>query len=163
MQTEYRIKSLQEKMREHKLPAALLFYSRDVFYYTGTSQPAYLAVLPQEYFLFVKSGFEFARRESFLPRERIKAERRLENIFRELSSQLASSRTIGTELDILTVEALNKFNLIFSGYEFTNISPLILDQRKTKDATEIESIKGRLRRGRHGPPSGSGDLTKRLY
>ncbi len=141
MQIENRIRILQDKMLEGELSAAVLFYSRDVLYYTGTARPSYLVVFPQEYFLFVRNGFEFALSEAFIPRERIREERRLENIFEEVFPRLPTNKKIGTELDILTVEQLAKFRLVFPGYEFVNISPMVLEQRKRKDASEIEKIK----------------------
>ncbi len=141
MQIENRIRILQDKMLEGELSAAVLFYSRDVLYYTGTARPSYLVVFPQEYFLFVRNGFEFALSDAFIPRERIREERRLENIFEEVFPRLPTNKKIGTELDILTVEQLAKFRLVFPGYEFVNISPMVLEQRKRKDASEIEKIK----------------------
>jgi Xaa-Pro aminopeptidase len=141
VQIENRIRILQDKILEGELSAAVLFYSRDVLYYTGTAQPSYLVVFPQEYFLFVRNGFEFALSDAFIPRERIREERRLENIFKEVFPRLPTNKKIGTELDILTVEQFTKFRMIFSGYEFVNISPMVLEQRKRKDASEIEKIK----------------------
>jgi len=141
VQIENRIKILQDKILEGELSAAVLFYSRDVLYYTGTAQPSYLVVFPQEYFLFVRYGFEFALSDVFIPRERIREERRLENIFKEVFPRLPTNKKIGTELDILTVEQLTNFRMTFPGYEFVNISPMVLEQRKRKDASEIEKIK----------------------
>jgi len=39
-----RIAHLQEIIRDRRLAGAILYYSRDVFYYTGTAQPAYLVI-----------------------------------------------------------------------------------------------------------------------
>ncbi|UCF57638.1 MAG: aminopeptidase P family protein [Deltaproteobacteria bacterium] len=138
---EDRIKILQDKIHEHQLCAALLFYSRDVLYYTGTAQPSYLVILRQEYFLFVKSGYDFALNDASIPKDRIREERRLENIHREVFSKPQSSNRIGTELDILTADQFKKFKKIFPGYEFVNVSPVVLEQRKRKDASEIDKIK----------------------
>ena len=135
-----RIKSLQEKIREQGLGAAVLFYSRDIFYYTGTAQPSYLVVLPEEYFLYLRSGFEFASNEVFIEKHKIKEERRLENIFQEISSRLQGKK-IATELDVLTALQFLEFQKIFSGFDFVNVSPFVLEQRKRKDAFEIEDIK----------------------
>ena len=88
MAHEERIKSLQERIKEQGLGGALLFYSRDVFYYTGTAQPSYLVVLPEDYFLYVRSGFEFASNDVFIEKDKIKEERRPVNIFREIASRL---------------------------------------------------------------------------
>lgn len=141
MQLEKRIEILQDKIRENALSAALLFYSRDVLYYTGTAQPSYLVVLPHEYFLFVRSGFEFAVGDAFIPQERIREERRLENVYKEVFSRLPTHKKIGTELDILTAVQFRRFKKIFSAYEFVNISPVVLWQRKKKDSSEIDKIK----------------------
>jgi len=66
MEKTDRIKVLQDKIQSEELCGALLFYSRDIFYYTGTAQPSYLVLLPQDYFLFVRSGFEFALKDVFI-------------------------------------------------------------------------------------------------
>ena len=136
-----RIKIFQYKMQEEELFAALLFYSRDILYYTGTAQPSYLIVLPKDYFLFVRSGFEFALNDVFIPKDRIREERNLENIYKELFPRSSTSKKIGTELDILTADQFNKFKMVFSGYEFVNASPIVLEQRKKKDESEIKKIK----------------------
>ena len=135
-----RIDLLQEKLKEQQLDGALLFYSRDVLYYTGTTQPSYLVVLPDEYMLFIRSGIEFALNEVFIEKERVRQDRRLENIYREISSRLKGKR-IATELDILPAAQFFEFQKIFSGCEFVDISPLVLEQRKKKDPSEINRIK----------------------
>jgi len=135
-----RIDLLQEKLKEQQLDGALLFYSRDVLYYTGTAQPSYLVVLPDEYMLFIRSGIEFALNEVFIEKERVRQDRRLENIYREISSRLKGKR-IATELDILPAAQFFEFQKIFSGCEFVDISPLVLEQRKKKDPSEINRIK----------------------
>ncbi len=140
MARKERIKCLQEKIKEQGLGGALLFYSRDVFYYTGTAQPSYLVVLPEDYFLYVRSGFEFASNDVFIEKDKMKEGRRLENIFREISSRLMGKK-IGTGLDVLPAKQFLEFKEIFSGFDFINISPFVLEQRKRKDVFEIEKIK----------------------
>jgi hypothetical protein len=58
MDRKKRIHTLQDKITGQGLCGALLFYSRDIFYYTGTAQPSYLVVLPDDFLLFVRSGFD---------------------------------------------------------------------------------------------------------
>lgn len=140
MARKERIKCLQEKIKEQRLGGALLFYSRDVFYYTGTAQPSYLVVLPEDYFLYVRSGFEFAANDVFIEKDNMKKERRLENISLEISSRFMGKK-IGTELDVLPAKQFLEFKEIFSGFDFINISPFVLEQRKRKDVFEIEKIK----------------------
>jgi len=140
MATRGRIGLLQEKLKEQQLAGALLFYSRDVFYYTGTAQPSYLWVLPDDYMLFIRSGFDFALNEVFIEKERLRQDRRLENIYSEISLRLKGKK-IATELDILPTVQFFKFQKIFSGCEFVDISPIVLEQRKRKDASEINIIR----------------------
>lgn len=138
----YRIENLQARIKEEDLSGALLFYSRDVFYYAGTAQPSYLVVLPNDYFLFVRSGFESALNEACIEKDNIKEERRLDAIYKKIFSKLAKgNKLIGTELDVLPSEKFFEFKKIFVDYDFLNISPFILEQRKTKDASEIEKMK----------------------
>lgn len=75
MAPQDRISYLQKKLSEQNLSGALIFYSRDVFYYTGTAQPSYLAVLPNDYRLFIRSGYEFACNDVFINRGKIEEER----------------------------------------------------------------------------------------
>lgn len=136
-----RIKTLQEMIKSNDLSGVLLFYSRDVFYYTGTSQPSYFFVSPQHYCLFVRAGSDFALREAQIGKENIKEERHLENIFKEILPMIGRGRKIGTELDVLPVNRFLELRKIFKGFKIVDISPLILNQRKKKDAFEIKAIK----------------------
>ena len=76
----------------------------------------------------------------FIEKERLRQDRRLENIYREISSRLKGKK-IATELDILPTAQFFEFEKIFRGCEFVDISPLVLEQRKKKDTTEILKIK----------------------
>jgi Xaa-Pro dipeptidase len=142
MNRENRIRILQDKLGDLGLCGALLFYSRNILYYTGTAQPSYLVILPDDYFLFVRSGIDFALNDVFINKEKVKEERRLGNIFKVIfSGPDAGSKTIGTELDILTAEQFQEIKKTFTGFDFVNISPVVLEQRKTKSASEIEKIR----------------------
>ena len=142
MKPQDRISNLQKKLGEQDLAGALIFYSRDVFYYTGTAQPSYLLILPDDYRLFVRSGYDFALSDIFIDKGNIEEERRLDNVFKQIFNDSdKGTRRIGTELDVLTVEQLGHFKKAFHNCDFANISPVILEQRKTKDASEIEKIR----------------------
>lgn len=135
-----RVEVLQRHLSEKGWDAALLFYSRDIFYYTGTAQPAYLLVTPTRYRLFICSGFEFAKDETGLERTCMIEERRLESIA-GIMRQLTEGRVVGTELDLMTVHQYHKWKTAFPGFEFMDISPTILAQRRKKDAHEINMMK----------------------
>jgi Xaa-Pro aminopeptidase len=137
-----RIRIFQDKITAMGLSGALLFYSRDIFYYTGTAQPSYLAVLPDDYTLFIRSGFDFALRDIFIDGKNVREERRLSNIYKEKFSGLkGKNEKIATEADILTAEQFRDFKEIFQDSDFVNATPVIFEQRKRKDPSEILHIR----------------------
>jgi len=137
-----RIKVLQKKLAEGGIDAALLIYSRDVLYYTGTAQPSCLLVTPGDYTLYIRSGLEFAVQDVFIGREKIHEERRLEKILAGALSRLAGKPgKIGSELDILTAEQFEALRKACPGVDFVNISPVTLEQRKVKEPGEIERLR----------------------
>jgi len=137
-----RIQALQRRIAAQELGGALIGYSRNIFYYTGTAQPSYLVVLPAEYTLFVRSGIDFARNDIFIPEERVKEERRLEKVSEFFLTRMQPpGNRIGVELDILTAEQFLGIKKLFPGSDFVNISPFILEQRKTKSSGEIEQLR----------------------
>ncbi len=140
MDRQNRIRQLQRRIKDEGLGCALLFYSRDIFYYTGTAQPSYLLVLPDEYFLFVRSGYDFAVKDVFISTEQIQEERNIETIYAKFCSGM-ENRRIATELDILPTKQYFGYTKIFDGWEFLDVSPMVLEQRMTKDPYEIEQIK----------------------
>ncbi len=104
-----RISHLQKKLSEQNLSGALIVYSRDVFYYTGTAQPSYLVVLPDDYRLFIRSGYDFACNEVFIDKGKIEEERRLDNIYKKIFRDLSQGACrIGMELDVVTVWQLGQ-------------------------------------------------------
>ncbi len=135
---EKRISILQRRLLDGGIDAALLFYSRDVLYYTGTAQPSCLAVTPDDYTLYVRSGFEFAVEDIFIGREKLLEERRLDKIVSGALTRMAGKPgRIGTELDILTAEQFEGIRKLCTGAEFVNISPVTLAQRGVKEPEEI--------------------------
>lgn len=137
---ETRMARLQEALATQGMDSALLIYSRDIFYYTGTAQPSLLAVTPQDYRLFVKSGFDFARREAFIDPQKLIEERRLETVYEHFFAAL-SPGCLATELDIMTVKQARQFEKLFQGFEMVDLSPTILLQRGQKDSQEVENIR----------------------
>ena len=137
-----RITVLQKKLAEGGIDAALLIYSRDVLYYTGTAQPSCLLVTPGDYTLYIRSGLDFAVQDVFIGREKIREERRLEKILAGALSRLAGKPgKIGSELDILTAEQFEALRKACPGVEYVNISPVTLEQRKVKELGEIERLR----------------------
>jgi len=137
-----RISVLQRRLVEGGIDAALLVYSRDILYYTGTAQPSCLLVTPGDYTLYVRSGLEFALQDVFIGREKLLEERRLEKILAGALSRLAGKPgKIGSELDILTAEQFEAPRKAGPGVDCVNISPVTLEQRKVKEPGEIERLR----------------------
>lgn len=136
-----RIHQLQETIRERHLAGAVLFHSRDVLYYTGTAQPAYLVVLPEDYLLFVSRGYDFAQRDCSLPAGRIVAEGKIDQICRRMFPGPGSGARVGTEFDLLTVPHARRLQEALRGRELVDIAPEVLRQRMAKTLTEIDSIR----------------------
>ncbi len=140
MKFELRIGHLQQAIRERRLTGAILFYSRDIYYYTGTSQPAYLVVMPDDYRLFVRRGYEIVLGESGLEPERIQEERNPRAVMTRMFPGPGTGEKVGTELDMLTVPHAKSLSQGLGARELVNISPEVLQQRMVKDAGEIASI-----------------------
>ena len=134
-----RIDRLQELLQEQNIGAAYLFYSRDIFYYTGTAQPAYLAVWPDDYVLFVKNGYELACDDVFIDRQRLQPERRPETVLGILKSRLKVLR-VATELDLMPARQFLEFQHHLAGCKLLDVSPLVLRQRQAKDQAELAHI-----------------------
>jgi Xaa-Pro dipeptidase len=136
-----RIHRLQEVIRDRGLSGVILFYSRDTYYYTGTAQPAYLVVVPDDYMLFVRRGYDIALRQSGLEVERIQDERTPKVIARRMFPGTGTGEKVGTELDILTVPHARILSQALGGRELVDIGDEVLKQRMVKDADEIASIR----------------------
>ncbi len=132
-----RIVRLQEILHERQLAGAVLSYSRDIFYYTGTAQPGFLVVLPDDAWFFVRRGFEFAQSEANLPVDRLIQEPSFRKIAERVFPGLGTGEKIGTELDIVSVVQGQKMHRALGERELVDLSPDILRQRMTKDANEI--------------------------
>ncbi|MBI4776074.1 MAG: aminopeptidase P family protein [Deltaproteobacteria bacterium] len=141
MPFDQRIRHLQESLIELGVEGAVLFHSRDVYYYTGTAQPAFLIVRPDDYFLFVINGIEFAHRDSPLPPEKIISERSLEKMSGRMFPGQGSGATVATELDLLTVGRFRELQKVLGRREIVDVSEEILRQRMTKDEVEIDAIR----------------------
>lgn len=141
MPFEKRINRLLEVIQDRDLAGAILFYSRDILYYTGTAQPSYFVVLPRDYMLFVRRGYEFALRECGLEAERIVSESDINRICRRMFPGGGAPKKVGTELDVLTVAQSHSLSRALGERDLVNISDEILKQRMLKDPEEIESIR----------------------
>ena len=135
-----RMSRFQEYLGGHDFGGALLAYSRDILYYTGTAQPVFLAVTPDDYALFIKSGVDYAVKEVFIDASKLVEERKMPNVYQSFFAGL-ENRRIGLELDIISALEFIECQNLFENAAFENISPAILSQRATKDSFETEQVR----------------------
>lgn len=141
MEFRRRLRQLQQVIREHGLAGAILFHSRDIFYYTGTAQPAVLLVLPDECSLLVRRGIEVARKEAFLEPEQVCAGKSLAAEVTRLFPGPGSGEKVGTELDLISFRQARQFQRALGDRQLVDISGAVLDQRMVKDRQEIQCIR----------------------
>ncbi len=135
-----RIKKLQRRVVEADIDAALIFYSRELLYYTGTAQPSVLLVTPETFHLFVSSGYDFAIRDTGLEKDKISLERQPARIAAKLKEWTGDKGSVGIELDTTPADRYLEWQQLLPGVRMVDISPLVLDQRKVKDEEEILCI-----------------------
>lgn len=135
-----RINALQERLLERDLAAALLHFSRDIFYYTGTAQPGWLFITPGDAHLYVRSGLDFARRQSSLSADRVSFNRKLSEIVTASLGENTDDLRIGAELDVMTVPQYQQLGKVLGSARIVDLSSDILEQRTIKDAGEIAAI-----------------------
>jgi Xaa-Pro dipeptidase len=136
-----RIMQAQDSLQIHGLAGVILFYSRDVLYFTGTAQPAWLVILPNDFHLFVRSGMDFASRESWLPPDKITLERSLSAAIRGMFSGDGEGESVGTELDLLSVLQAGGFQEALGRRRLVDFTPAVLDQRMIKSDEEVNLIR----------------------
>ncbi len=134
-----RIENFQKLLSENNHGGALLTYSRDILYFTGTAQPSYLAITPDDYILFVKNGMPFVEQEVFIDTSRVLEERKLDKLHGMFFANL-DNKNVGIQFDVLTIKEFILLKKIFIGIEFFDISPMALHLRSKKDEYEIDQI-----------------------
>ncbi|MBI5013920.1 MAG: aminopeptidase P family protein [Deltaproteobacteria bacterium] len=145
MADERRVRELQRRMKGQGLDAAVLLQPRDLFYYSGTSQPCNLLVPAEgEPVLFVRRAEGFVRDETWIgARDRGGSPRQLREALQQLGLH---GGTLGLELDVVPYALVSKMASVLDSFTFVDVSPLVLEQRMVKDPEEIEWVRGATER-----------------
>ena len=137
-----RIRTLQDLLVKSGMAAAVVWYSRDLLYYTGTCQPSWLVILPDTYRLFIRSGYAEAKRQVTIGADQLEEERDADRLALYLLDHgVAKGSIIGMELDVLPVNTWRQWCNRLPDWNLADVTPLILGQRQIKDSKEIESIR----------------------
>jgi Xaa-Pro aminopeptidase len=135
----HRIREFQKKLLHQDIAAAIIMQPRDLFYYSGTSQPCNL-IIPQkgDPLLLVRRGESFVQNETWIasyekgggPRQ----------ILEHLKKMGISRGGIGMEFDVIPYGLVRRMETTLDEYTLVDISPFILEQRMVKDEDEIRLI-----------------------
>lgn len=134
-------------MAKAGMDAALLLHPRDVLYYAGTVRPAVLLVAPRSgqsqtephVALFVRRGFEYARREATVAR--VEPMGGFASVAEAAVELGLTGGAMGIELDVVPARVYRRLVEIFPAWELADVSPLVLAQRAVKDEEEIAAMR----------------------
>ncbi|MFQ5904949.1 MAG: M24 family metallopeptidase [bacterium] len=137
-----RMKKLQNALIDHKIDCALILYHRDIYYYAGTARPAALAVAADTAVLFTRRAVNWTVTESVVPDIR---EGGLGSVLDMVKEKGLHKGKVGIEMDLVPTNIYLRLQELLPESSFTDISPIILEQRLIKDEKEIRAIKGACR------------------
>lgn len=135
-----RVNSLQQKLAQQQIDAALIMETSDLYYFTGTAQKAFLYVPASgEPLLMVKKDFQRAISES-----NIKNVVPISSIKQIIPSILEHGyelpQSIGLELDVLPASDYFFYQKILGKSSIVDCSPLIKMVRVIKSSYELELL-----------------------
>lgn len=137
-----RISALQKRIADDGIDTVLLNYSKSIFYYAGTVQPSILTITPEDYHLVVLRGLDSAIEETWLSADKVSPGRGYGDVKERLKKWKIYSGCLGMELDIMPMSLYLTLSEMLSEFSILDVSKLILEQRKIKDAKEIEYTRG---------------------
>lgn len=138
-----RIGGLRGLLREEGFDAALLLNPPDVFYYTGTKQPANLLIPADpahEPRLFVRRARDFVEgdiRAIGFPPEWVADGQSFREVVARLGEVGLHGGVLGTAEDKLPANMFRSLGRALPGWELRDLTGLVLGQRMVKDAGEI--------------------------
>ncbi len=133
-----RLEKFQENLIDSNIDACLLVYSRDIFYYTGTSQPGFLLITPESTDLFVKRNIDFAKEQSCLHDDNILQLDGFQQLLRLLRDKSKNWSSFGLGMDVMPANMYQRILDALENVKIVDISDLILLQRMIKEPQEIE-------------------------
>ncbi|SHI61616.1 Creatinase/Prolidase N-terminal domain-containing protein [Malonomonas rubra DSM 5091] len=136
-----RYKSLQKRLQQHQLDAALLVQNSDLFYFTGSVQQGfyYLPAEGEPVYL-VRKDFGRARMECGLQHVLpLASSKQLFAILREQG--IALPQKIAMELDVLPVRQYKHYQKLLAPADIVDASPLVREVRAIKSDYEISIMK----------------------
>ena len=130
------VSRFQDAMKENAIDAALILQGADMFYLSGTVQDAVLCVPAEgEPAIFVRRCFSRAMSDVTFGRVvQLTRFSQLPSLMKDAGIDIGS--TVGVEMDILPVAAMNRIKKALPEQRYVDVSRLILNCRSRK--TEYE-------------------------
>ena len=137
----YRVRRLQQWLRESSVDAVFILQNADLYYFSGTIQSGILCIVRDgDPVYMVRKSLTRARLECAW--KRVIQLKRLEEIPTILAAEGVGPLTkIGLEMDVLPAAHYLKMRRIFSGVEFIDASSIIRAVRMIKSRYEVDQIR----------------------
>jgi len=135
---EKRLAKLRESMSVSGINIALLTQQRDIYYFTGTAVYSILVIpIDGEPILLVRINVDRAKRETWI--KDIRFSQGMCTLAEALSS--FNKGNIGIEKDVVSVSFYEQLIKNLPGFNFADVSPLVLAIRMLKSKPEINLIR----------------------
>ena len=106
-----------------------------------TTHPSILLVTPRDHRLLALKAYTWVKGESWLDKNRITRGAGYGDVGPVLEDMGAADGRLGAELDIMPVGVHSKLAAILSGFDFVDISRIVLGQRKISIAAQHNAFK----------------------
>jgi Xaa-Pro dipeptidase len=138
---ENRLKKIRAGMKKQEVEALLVIQKMNLYYLTGTTQEGLLFIpMDGKPLLMIKRELERARVESAM--KDIIALRSIREIPSLIQSHIGKlPNRLGLELDVLPVKDYFKFQDLFPGTQFMDVSSILREIRKIKSPFEIDLMR----------------------
>ncbi len=132
---ESRIKNFKKILKENKIPAALITYPLNNYYFSGANQDQYMIIFSD------KDPIIFIKRDI----KRVKEDSPISNIIKISSlkeiSKFICTDFLGIEYEYINLKEFNRLKQLFPNVKFTDISNYITQLRMIKSNVEVEYMK----------------------
>lgn len=138
-----RIRGLQELLRQNHIFAVLIQKPKNLYYYSGSGQPANLWVPAEgDPILFSRRAFTLTKEDSSIPNiQMANSFREMVQYLKEVNGFPAPTHYIGVETDIVPYNVIKKLKESFLTSNIKNITNIIMSQRLIKSEYEIQQIR----------------------
>lgn len=135
-----RVNLFQEKLKSLNIDAALVNQVADLYYFTGTAQNCHLFVPAEgKPFVMAYKDKERAKNESVWETRPITSLKQIPEFIKEAG--YSDIKRLGLEIDVLSWKMGLRYQQMFPGTEWEDVSPIIRNIRAVKSEAELEAVR----------------------